>query len=163
MHFFLKVVRPVDRAIESPFGLLPSMWVFLLWWLRGQSKYKVLVDIAHLPGPNQTGPETWKTPKVICHLVFSCSEHLTRTLDYIKSLYHHTSLCDVCMERIRGEWFRCVYCAKDLCRDHEAMDTHNPTHLFIVFKSSVSTHFIDRDVASMIVLLRSTWHSIGTF
>lgn len=25
-HSFLKVVRPVDRPIESPFGLLPAMY-----------------------------------------------------------------------------------------------------------------------------------------
>jgi hypothetical protein len=41
------------------------------------------------------------------------------------------------MERIRGEWFRCVYCSKDLCSDHEAMENRQSRHLFIVFKSNV--------------------------
>ena len=41
------------------------------------------------------------------------------------------------MNRIGGEWFRCVYCAKDLCDNCEAVDTHDYTHFFMVFKSMV--------------------------
>lgn len=42
------------------------------------------------------------------------------------------------MNRICGEWFRCVYCALDLCDNCEGVDTHDYTHFFMVFKSIVS-------------------------
>jgi hypothetical protein len=57
--------------------------------------------------------------------------------DYLRSLLHSAVMCDRCMERIQGEWYWCVYCAKDLCDEHEAVDTHDNTHVFIVFKSAV--------------------------
>ncbi|KAI5117511.1 hypothetical protein M0805_003916 [Coniferiporia weirii] len=56
---------------------------------------------------------------------------------YLRSLYHPAALCDHCMERIRGEWFRCAYCAKDLCDVCEGLDAHSPTHFFYVFKAPV--------------------------
>lgn len=56
---------------------------------------------------------------------------------YLKLLYHKSAVCDCCFEQIRGEWFRCVYCTRDLCRDCLQIDTHDDTHLFIVFKSKV--------------------------
>ncbi|KAF9245358.1 hypothetical protein BU15DRAFT_85673 [Melanogaster broomeanus] len=57
--------------------------------------------------------------------------------EYLSFLVHSTALCDRCMERIRGAWFRCAYCAKDLCGDCEALDTHDETHVFVVFKAPV--------------------------
>ncbi|KAL4078724.1 hypothetical protein V8B97DRAFT_1933072 [Scleroderma yunnanense] len=57
--------------------------------------------------------------------------------EYLSFLVHSSALCDRCMERIRGAWFRCVYCAKDLCEDCEALDTHDETHVFVVFKAPV--------------------------
>ncbi|CAL1714191.1 unnamed protein product [Somion occarium] len=57
--------------------------------------------------------------------------------EYLQSLYHPSALCDRCMQRITGEWFRCVYCAKDLCDNCESMDTHDDSHFFMVFKSEV--------------------------
>lgn len=51
---------------------------------------------------------------------------------------HKSAVCDRCMTHIVGEWFRCVYCAKDLCDACEAVDTHNDTHFFMVFKSMVN-------------------------
>lgn len=55
------------------------------------------------------------------------------------------TICDLCMSPIMGAWFRCAYCAKDLCEVCEHMDTHDKTHVFFVLKSSVqlfppSTH-----------------------
>ncbi|KAG1723846.1 uncharacterized protein EDB91DRAFT_1008814, partial [Suillus paluster] len=50
---------------------------------------------------------------------------------------HSTALCDRCMERIQGAWYRCAYCAKDLCGECESLDTHDETHIFVVFKAPV--------------------------
>ncbi|KAH9024598.1 hypothetical protein EDB84DRAFT_430698 [Lactarius hengduanensis] len=41
------------------------------------------------------------------------------------------------MRRIVGKWYRCAFCAKDLCADCEVLDTHDGTHLFVVFKAPV--------------------------
>jgi len=101
MHFFLKIKRPLDRPVESPFGLLPAI-------------YK---------SPAGLRPDG--------------TRNLDEPTEYLKSLHHPSSLCDICMERITGEWYRCVYCAKDLCCDHERIDAHDRNHLFIVFKSLV--------------------------
>jgi hypothetical protein len=52
---------------------------------------------------------------------------------------HTFTLCDVHMTHIVGKWYRCAFCAKDLCADCEASDTHDDsTHAFLVFKSQVS-------------------------
>ncbi|KAH7913852.1 hypothetical protein BJ138DRAFT_1145144 [Hygrophoropsis aurantiaca] len=68
--------------------------------------------------------------------------------EYLSFLVHSTALCDRCMERINGAWFRCAYCAKDLCGDCEALDTHDQTHIFVVFKAPVDLpHF--RQVANL--------------
>ena len=56
---------------------------------------------------------------------------------YLTSLHHNAALCDHCMERISGEWFRCVYCAKDLCDVCENLNAHDKTHFFYVFKAPV--------------------------
>ncbi|KAI0079350.1 hypothetical protein K474DRAFT_1659161 [Panus rudis PR-1116 ss-1] len=56
---------------------------------------------------------------------------------YLQTLHHPSAVCDLCMQRITGEWFRCVYCARDLCENCEAVDTHDETHFFMVFKSGV--------------------------
>ena len=58
------------------------------------------------------------------------------------SLLHASAVCDRCMNRIGGEWFRCVYCAKDLCDNCEAVDTHDYTHFFMVFKAPVDMHAV---------------------
>jgi hypothetical protein len=57
--------------------------------------------------------------------------------DYLDSLIHTAVLCDRCMTHVQGEWFWCAYCAKDLCDTCEAVDTHDSTHVFLVFKSTV--------------------------
>jgi len=57
--------------------------------------------------------------------------------EYLKSLVHFSAFCDRCMTAIQGEWFRCAYCPKDLCDACEALDTHNNSHVFFVFKAPV--------------------------
>jgi hypothetical protein len=55
-----------------------------------------------------------------------------------------SAICDRCMTPIEGEWFRCAYCACDLCDACEEVDTHDDTHVFMVFKSLVgvcTSHF----------------------
>ncbi|PFH51867.1 hypothetical protein AMATHDRAFT_84931 [Amanita thiersii Skay4041] len=57
--------------------------------------------------------------------------------DYLRELLHTSAMCDCCFEPILGEWFRCVYCPRDLCNTCLALDTHDDTHFFLVFKSVV--------------------------
>ncbi|CCM00246.1 uncharacterized protein FIBRA_02275 [Fibroporia radiculosa] len=59
---------------------------------------------------------------------------------YLATLEHGIALCDRCMTRINGEWFRCGYCSKDLCGVCHNVDTHNETHAFVVFKSLLDIH-----------------------
>jgi len=56
---------------------------------------------------------------------------------YLKSLVHPAALCDRCLDCIHGVWFRCAYCGIDLCDTCEAVDTHDDTHVFMVFKSTI--------------------------
>jgi len=60
------------------------------------------------------------------------------SLAYLKQLKHDSAICDRCMDRIQGEWFHCVYCPQDLCETCEALDTHDDTHFFVVFKSDMN-------------------------
>lgn len=63
-------------------------------------------------------------------------------LEYLYHLVHSTALCDRCMERIQGAWYRCAYCAKDLCGECESLDTHDETHIFVVFKAPVRFYIL---------------------
>ncbi|KAF8623215.1 hypothetical protein AX15_006453 [Amanita polypyramis BW_CC] len=56
---------------------------------------------------------------------------------YLEDLVHRSAVCDCCVLPIKGEWFRCVYCPRDLCHDCLRIDTHDDTHFFVVFKSKV--------------------------
>jgi len=57
--------------------------------------------------------------------------------EYLRTIEHRNTLCDRCIEPIRGEWYRCANCDADLCEDCEGVGVHDPTHVFLVFKSSV--------------------------
>ncbi|EJU03700.1 hypothetical protein DACRYDRAFT_49374 [Dacryopinax primogenitus] len=103
MHAFFKIPRPLDRAINSPFPILPLLY----------------------RSPVAAGFESNQDPRDVLHVA------------YLNNLVHQTTLCDICVEPIRGEWFRCVYCSKDLCADCEENDVHDPTHIFVVFKAPV--------------------------
>ncbi|THH16959.1 hypothetical protein EW146_g3752 [Bondarzewia mesenterica] len=61
----------------------------------------------------------------------------TDTTAYLKDLLHKSALCDRHLTPIVGKWYRCAYCAKDLCADCEEIDEHDFTHVFIVFKAPV--------------------------
>ncbi|KAH8075859.1 hypothetical protein BXZ70DRAFT_963595 [Cristinia sonorae] len=67
---------------------------------------------------------------------------------YLQTLTHRFAVCDRCMLRIVGEWFRCVYCPKDLCFHCESNDTHDNSHFFMVFKSQVDMEMF-RDFAQI--------------
>ncbi|TFK39910.1 hypothetical protein BDQ12DRAFT_649491 [Crucibulum laeve] len=56
---------------------------------------------------------------------------------YLKSLVHSSAICDRCMTPIEGAWFRCAYCPRDLCDACEEVDTHDESHVFMVFKSLI--------------------------
>ncbi|KAI9433567.1 hypothetical protein H4582DRAFT_1986714 [Lactarius indigo] len=66
---------------------------------------------------------------------------------YLRDLTHAFARCDRHMQRIVGKWYRCAFCAKDLCADCEVFDTHDGTHVFLVLKAPVdmkmSRHFAD--------------------
>ncbi|EKM81668.1 hypothetical protein AGABI1DRAFT_54553 [Agaricus bisporus var. burnettii JB137-S8] len=62
--------------------------------------------------------------------------------EYLKYLKHGNAVCDRCVDRIQGKWFRCAYCPKDLCETCEALDTHNDTHFFVVFKSDINMNVL---------------------
>ncbi|KAI0272304.1 hypothetical protein BC834DRAFT_817427 [Gloeopeniophorella convolvens] len=68
---------------------------------------------------------------------------------YLRDLTHAFALCDRHMERIVGKWYRCAFCAKDLCAHCEALDSHDDTHVFLVFKAPVDMqafrHFANLD------------------
>jgi len=56
---------------------------------------------------------------------------------YLASLLHSAAICDRCMTCIEGAWLRCCYCPRDLCYHCQEVDTHDDTHIFLVFKSLV--------------------------
>lgn len=58
---------------------------------------------------------------------------------YLRSVIHPAAVCDRCFTlTIRGAWFHCAHCGKDLCSSCESVDTHDDTHVFLVLKSLVS-------------------------
>ncbi|KAF8519029.1 hypothetical protein BU17DRAFT_48255 [Hysterangium stoloniferum] len=110
-HIFLKIPRLVDRPIRVPGPLVPlTLYVFndrLTAYMSNPSYSRYSTPAGFIPGP------------------------------YIQSLYHRTAVCDRCIQHIRGVWLRCAYCGTDLCEDCEAMGGHEPTHVFLMFKSMV--------------------------
>ncbi|CAE6350151.1 unnamed protein product [Rhizoctonia solani] len=101
-HVFLKLPRPVDRPIESPYPVIPVVY-------------------SEPAGGQYRGPE----PRA-----------------YLQDLRHSNALCDLCTSPIVGEWFRCIMCGKDYCDECESIGGHDPTHIFVVFKSKVDTQLI---------------------
>lgn len=117
MHAFFKIPRPLDRAINSPFALLPLV-------------YKTPVAQGFEGDQDPTG---WSAVL----LVRRGSLLRLFPLAYLRNLVHAATLCDCCVQRIRGEWFRCCYCSADYCADCEALEVHDPNHIFVVFKAPV--------------------------
>ncbi|KAF8906206.1 hypothetical protein CPB84DRAFT_1770225 [Gymnopilus junonius] len=90
-----------------------------------ESPFPMLPPLYKVPaGPPPTAPKT-TDPKA-----------------YLASLVHSSAICDRCIKRIEGEWFRCAYCAVDLCDSCQEVDTHDDTHVFIVFKSIVDMQLL---------------------
>jgi hypothetical protein len=50
---------------------------------------------------------------------------------------HVNIFCDLCMDQIRGQWFHCVYCPRDLCGHCEEVDEHDRSHFSMVAKAPV--------------------------
>jgi len=57
---------------------------------------------------------------------------------YLRKVIHDNIFCDLCMDRIIGEWFHCVYCPRDLCGHCEEVDEHDTTHFSMVAKAPVN-------------------------
>lgn len=56
---------------------------------------------------------------------------------YLRNVMHVNIFCDLCMEQIRGQWFHCVYCPRDLCGHCEEVDGHDRSHFSLVAKAPV--------------------------
>lgn len=82
--------------------------------------------------------------------------HSSLHLAYLQNIEHNATLCDCCMEKIRGEWYRCAYCSKDLCNFCERIDEHDRTHLFFVFKAPVDMRTL-RWVQEIRSLSKTSW------
>jgi hypothetical protein len=149
MHTFLKIRRPVDipGPLESEFPIIPVLYV-------GNDRYTLAryfeaqltlgcTDIEIQQAPHQEVlPQIYRGTPRVCTL----NPHIYRpgthriVLAYLRDLTHSFALCDRDMVRIVGKWYRCAFCAKDLCADCEALDSHDDTHVFLVFKAPVDMH-----------------------
>jgi len=56
---------------------------------------------------------------------------------YLRNVVHMNIFCDLCMDPIRGQWFHCVYCPRDLCDHCEEVDEHDTAHFSMVAKAPV--------------------------
>ena len=148
MHTFLKIDRPVDipRPLESEFPIIPILYVTYV--LRHASKnpstQSTLADIESPLGPRQEAlMRIYRETLLVCfNTAFARSRGWRQSLigvetAYLRDLTHAFALCDRHMRRIVGKWYRCAFCAKDLCADCEVLDTHDSTHIFVVFKAPV--------------------------
>ncbi|KAG6821486.1 hypothetical protein H0H93_010210 [Arthromyces matolae] len=89
--------------------------------------------------PQNSNPWRYREP-----VGFNGPHSPTNPAAHLITLTHSSSLCDRCMEPIVGAWFRCAYCARDLCDACEAVDTHNDAHVFLVFKALVDMKTLQR-------------------
>ena len=62
---------------------------------------------------------------------------LSGRLAYLRNVIHANIFCDLCMDQIRGQWFHCVYCPRDLCDHCEEVDEHDMAHFSMVAKAPV--------------------------
>ncbi|KAF8262637.1 hypothetical protein EI94DRAFT_1788897 [Lactarius quietus] len=109
MHTFLKLPRVVDipSSLESESPFLPVL-------------YRSPAGPA--PGSSSSNMSNHSDPAA-----------------YLRSLTHTDVICDKHCGKIVGKWHRCAFsgCARDLCADCEAFDTHDRTHAFLVLKARV--------------------------
>jgi hypothetical protein len=119
MHCFFKIPRPVDRKIQEDEPLLPPLYILAAGESLEPTPLNQKLDPRGEPALSSITTNT--------HILIA----------YLQTIVHRVALCDRCIQRIVGEWFHCAYCAKDLCDSCEAMDSHDASHLFVVFKSVV--------------------------
>lgn len=99
--------------------------------------------------------------ELIISLLFAIPSQMmfTRTA-YLQNLQHQAAVCDRCFELIRGPWFHCIYCAKDYCEDCETLDAHDPTHIYLMFKSHVEMQlfrYVIDILISIVINSRDRW------
>ncbi|KAH9172965.1 hypothetical protein EDB89DRAFT_2069195 [Lactarius sanguifluus] len=124
MHTFLKIPRPVDipGPLESELPIIPILYRY---------------PAGPAPGsPSDISSDPEGTSLKLARSYFS-SFFIDVETAYLRDLKHNFALCDrhVSRGRIVGKWYRCAFCAKDLCADCEALDTHDSTHAFLVLKA----------------------------
>ncbi|KAH9172966.1 hypothetical protein EDB89DRAFT_2069196 [Lactarius sanguifluus] len=108
MHTFLKIPRPVD--IPGPLESELPIIPILYRYPAGPAPGS--------PSDISSDPEAYL--RDLKHSFARCGRHGSRGRG-----------------RIIGKWYRCAFCAKDLCANCEALDTHDSTHTFLVFKAPV--------------------------
>ena len=144
MHTFLKIHRPVDMPgpLESEFPIIPILYVIYI--LRyASSNPSATIPLCRYrdpagPAPGSPTANTPGDPAGMSHDLTGSRQLLMGVKTaYLRNLTHAFALCDRHMRRIVGKWYRCAFCAKDLCTDCEVLDTHDGTHAFLVFKAPV--------------------------
>lgn len=128
-------------AISNATGVVSSIcgaFSVTLYWFKIRYKVPAGPPLGSVGNGDPRGKE--RTSHNSRHHLW---HHITA---YLSSLVHSSAVCDRCMTCIQGEWFRCAYCARDLCDACEEVDTHDDCHIFFVFKSSVSTSLQSDDL-----------------
>ena len=134
-HVFFKLPRPVDRPIEFIDPILPILYVHSVsafpFGANFGFRYKYRVAStctldAHDPKGENMGLVARFRAKI-----------LIRCLAYLRNVMHVNIFCDLCMDQIRGQWFHCVYCPRDLCGHCEEVDEHDRNHFSMVAKAPV--------------------------
>ena len=143
MHTFLKIRRPVDipGPLESDFPIIPILYAIYVLHCASiiSSALFLLADIEIPQGPHQVALlRIYQVILQVCNVTKLGGDYSSASKTaYLRDLTHAFALCDRHMRRIVGKWYRCAFCAKDLCADCEVLDTHDNTHLFLVFKAPV--------------------------
>jgi hypothetical protein len=135
-HIFFKLPRPVDHPVESAEANSPhsvrsaSSRRSFFWGLTSGSDINTALPLPVF--------STLTIPKVrISGAFFTRCTVLSGCLAYLRNVIHVNIFCDLCMDPIRGQWFHCVYCPRDLCGHCEEVDEHDRTHFSMVAKAPV--------------------------
>ncbi|KAJ3872631.1 hypothetical protein F5051DRAFT_421058 [Lentinula edodes] len=83
-------------------------------------------------------PQLYKVPAGPSSAVYD----IGNPTGYLLSIIHPKVRCDCCYTEIQGAWFHCANCGKDLCSTCEKIDTHNDSHVFLVFKALVDMQIL---------------------
>ena len=162
-HAHILQAPPPGSKTSRVTGSLPSGPVSVLSFPLTSTMLTIILNRYKAPaGPrgvggndNPSDPKGYNTDWYLVYAMLISPIYL----DYLKLLIHPTAVCDCCVTRINGEWFRCAYCPKDLCDACEALDTHDDTHIFFVFKAPVSDGImcLARKVADFVFHHRLIW------